>query len=250
MYSVIPFSGGLDSSILLLQETANIAALCSGNMNGWPHSHITALSFDYGQRNVIELKYAKAFVRWINRTFVMRQNIRHVVVPVADVMRVVAPCLMTRKTGKFAYDTIDAPTSFVPGRNAMFLSLALSYAVTSRRASKHPTMAAQVLMGFNQSDIGMPDTTKDFMGSFRDAWCKGLPDNEVPPRVRAPFKELTKVEMFRKAQWFHANNTTPEEISKRLIRGTMSCHYGIETLNEWGRGCGKCAPCEWRKGIK
>lgn len=237
MLHVIPFSGGFDSAAVLL-DTLH----CMKHAHG--PSTVRCVSFDYGQRNRLEIRYAAMFIAWVNRVY--RARVTHTVVNVADVFRMLIPCDMTRGTRKFNYKA-DTPTSYVPLRNGIFLTLAAAHGVAVRKkASDHVT----VRMGTNATDNGMPDASIDFRRAADVMIRQGVPPTGGMVRCAFPFSHMTKREMYDHViDLYRPKGVDADTVDEALRNSTLSCHYGEDELHAWGRGCGKCAPCKWRQTV-
>lgn len=206
---VVVFSGGLDSSVCL--------ALAEKEFD-----KVYALSFLYGQRHSREIDSAEKIVA-------RYKKVEHIVVD-----------LDFRKWGGSALtDTsIDLPTesqsdnipvTYVPGRNIVFLSVALSFA-EARGASS-------VYMGVNALDYsGYPDCRPEFIDAFRKVAETGQKQGVEgqPVKIETPLIDLTKADIVRLA----VENDVPLEL-------TWSCYAGGDVP------CGKCDSCRLRaKGFE
>lgn len=163
--AVVLLSGGVDS--------ATVLALA--RRNGY---RVYALSVRYGQRNAIELEAARAAAA---------QGVeQHVEVAVE--LGLFGGSSLTAdsdipKAPSFAERNRDpVPSTYVPGRNTVFLSLALAWAETLG--------ADDIFMGIHASNRGgYPDCRPEFVSAFERlagvATNRGLDGN--PPRIHTPF---------------------------------------------------------------
>ncbi|HHD57120.1 MAG TPA: 7-cyano-7-deazaguanine synthase QueC [Desulfobulbaceae bacterium] len=171
--AVILFSGGLDSTtVLAIAQAQGYRCFC--------------LSFDYGQRQTIELERAK--------TIAKANNVRDHLVLRLDLDAIGGSALTTdtpvpknRKPGE-----MDAciPITYVPGRNIIFLSHALAWAEVIG--------AADIFLGINAVDYsGYPDCRPDFLDAFATManlgtknGCQGRPFHLHAPLIAMSKKEI------------------------------------------------------------
>ena len=207
--AVVLLSGGLDST-----TSAAIAA-----DRGF---QLYALSFDYAQRHVRELEAAIAVGK-------------HMGVKDHKVLRIPLGELGGSALTDAAIDVPDAPAdpkdiggeipvTYVPGRNTVFLSLALSYAEV--------VGADAIFLGINAMDYsGYPDCRPEYLAAMQHvadlATKQGVEGHG--PRLEAPLVEMTKADIVRAGVAHGAP-----------LHLTWSCYRG-------GRAaCGTCESCALR----
>jgi 7-cyano-7-deazaguanine synthase len=180
------------------------------------------ISFDYHQRHNIELESAKKVAEFY-------QVAKHIVIETN--MNVIGGSALTDTSidvpdGDIKSDKV--PVTYVPARNLIFLSYALSYA--------EAIGAERILIGVNALDYsGYPDCRKVFINSIQKTIRLAL---EWPIKIETPFMEMTKAE-----EWALAAKLGILEIVKNH---TLTCYNGIPA-----EGCGKCPSCKLRnKGYK
>lgn len=121
------------------------------------------------------------------------------------------------------------PASFVPNRNAMFLTIAHAYA--------QKVGANTVYTGVCQTDYsGYPDCRQIFIWRLQDALNIGY---ETKITIETPLMHLTKAETFALA----------DEVGFLgvVIEDSHTCYNGDRTTrHEWGYGCGLCPACKLR----
>lgn len=117
------------------------------------------------------------------------------------------------------------PTSFVPGRNILFLTLAAAVAVKEG--------AHDVVTGVCQTDYsGYPDCRREFVDAMEKALNLGMPSSSHV-RLLTPLMWLTKAETVRLAQ-----RLGPE--CWGALGKSITCYLGQRP------GCGKCPACDLR----
>jgi 7-cyano-7-deazaguanine synthase len=121
------------------------------------------------------------------------------------------------------------PSTFTPGRNMLFLTVAASYALAHE--IKH------IVAGVCQTDYsGYPDCRRIFIDAFEH--CFLLATGRVV-KVHTPLMFLTKAQTWELAGKLH--------IVPEIITQTMTCYHGNDHMNEWGYGCGECPACNIRR---
>lgn len=206
--AVVLLSGGLDS------YTAAAVAIRDG-------FSISALSINYGQRHARELDAAKAVARALGAT-------RHLELDI-DLTKIGGSSLTSAAIDVPKDHPIDPtviPSTYVPARNTIFLSLALGWAEVLG--------ASDIFIGVNALDYsGYPDCRPEFIRAFeqlaRLATRAGVEGR--PLTVHTPLIQLSKADIIRLG------------LSLGLDYGlTHSCY---DPLDE-GRPCGRCDSCRLR----
>jgi len=206
--AIVLLSGGLDSAVTLyIAKSAGFNCSC--------------LTFDYGQRHRREIKNAKELARKSNCSLeiiniklpwkgsaLFGKNIR-----VSKHLRI-----------KEVKDSI--PSTYVPARNTIFLSFALSYAEASN--------ANAIFIGAHAQDYsGYPDCREKFLSAFKKVMNTGtVLGREI--RLIAPVLKMNKAKIIK----LGAKLGVPFE-------HTWSCY------SQGKVPCGKCESCNFRdKGFK
>jgi len=117
-YAILSFSGGLDSTSLLINLIYNkYTVLC--------------ITFNYGQNHLIEIEKAKLNIDYLNSKGYNNQ-IKHKIVNIKDAFNSEGSSLLDNKknipTGH--YEDRNMLSTFVPNRNAIFTSIIFSYALS------------------------------------------------------------------------------------------------------------------------
>jgi 7-cyano-7-deazaguanine synthase len=205
------FSGGQDSTTCL-----GAAAYAHGADN------ILAVAFDYGQKHRIELEQAAVIAGKLGVDFQV------VDVPALRLME--SSGLVTGGDVASGHEYLkDLPASFVPARNALFLTIAFGLAMEAK--------ASMIYTGVCQTDYsGYPDCRSEFIEKLNLALIVGY---QSAIKIVTPLMDLTKAETFRLAE--------EVDVLRIVIEDSHTCYNGERGLvHEWGRGCGTCPACVLR----
>src|SRR4029077_2670164 len=140
MRAVVLLSGGLDSYTAAAMAKAQ-------------HFSLSALTVQYGQRHVREVEAARAVARALDVE-------RHLELGV-DLRAIGGSSLTSDSAAPHDRDlgASDIPSTYVPARNTIFLSLALGWAEVLG--------AFDIVIGVNALDYsGYPDCRPEFIGAF------------------------------------------------------------------------------------
>ncbi|MGB3515531.1 MAG: 7-cyano-7-deazaguanine synthase QueC [Elainellaceae cyanobacterium] len=203
--AVVLLSGGLDSA------TAAAQAIADGY-------EAIALSFQYGQRHQRELAAALQVVRHlgIQQHFMLDVNLGQW-----------GGSSLTDAAMTLPQDGVQSgviPNTYVPGRNTVFIALALSLAEAQQ--------AEAIYLGINAVDYsGYPDCRPDYLAAFQQlanlSSKVGLEGKA--PQLVAPLVQDSKVDIVRRALALGVP-----------IHQTWSCYEGGE------QPCGLCDSCRIR----
>ncbi len=207
---VILFSGGLDSTTVLA-----IAAAKGYQCN--------CISFLYGQQHYIEVKKAEALAA---RMGVCKHLVLNLELDKIGGSALTGDLLLP--TGR-SFDEMKSsiPSSYVPARNSIFLSYALSWAEVIG--------AMDIFIGANIVDYsGYPDCRPEYLESFEkmaDLGTKAGVEGDRGFKIHAPLLYLTKKEIILKGVSLGVDYAE-----------THSCY----NPDKAGRACGKCDSCRLR----
>jgi 7-cyano-7-deazaguanine synthase len=217
--ALVLFSGGQDSATCL-------AWACNR------FDHVETLGFTYGQRHGVEIDqrpvflagFAKAFPNWAARL------IEDTVLDVATLGQV-SETALTRET-KIVMTAEGLPSTFVPGRNLIFLTYAAALAY--RRGIKH------IIIGVCETDYsGYPDCRDDTIKAMQVALNLGMERRFV---LHTPLMWIDKA-----GTWAMANDLGGTALVELIREDTHSCYLGQrDQRHDWGYGCGDCPACELR----
>ena len=208
--AVVLLSGGLDSA----------TAAAWARHQGY---RLSALSCDYGQRHRVELDCARDVA-------VALGVADHVVLPL-DLAAfggsaLVDPAMPIPKDRSDTAIALGIPSTYVPARNTVFLSLALAMAETRG--------AEAIVLGVNAVDYsGYPDCRPEFLAAFAEVARLGTKAGVEGRAIEivAPLVALSKAEIIALG------------LSLGLdYRLTTSCY----DPDAGGRPCGHCDSCQIR----
>jgi 7-cyano-7-deazaguanine synthase len=217
--ALVLFSGGQDSATCLAWALERYA-------------RVETVGFDYGQRHIVEMQ-ARLNVRdgmaAVRPRGAERLGPDHVV-DLTGYGRIADSAL----TGDRAIemDARGLPTTFVPGRNLVFLTCAA--ALADRRG-------LDVLVGgMCETDYsGYPDCRRGTIDAMAAALSLGL-DRPVP--IETPLMALTKADT-----WAMADRIGGGALVGLIVEASHTCYRGDRAHRHvWGYGCGDCPACELR----
>jgi len=187
-----------------------------------------ALSFNYGQRQLQELKAARAIATALGAS-------SHRVLDID--LRAIGGSALTDDIAVPKHRTIGEigqgiPITYVPARNTIFLSHALALAEVIG--------ANRLVIGVNALDYsGYPDCRPEFIAAFESMANLGSRFVQTPEaslQILTPLIAMTKAEIVRLAR----SLDVPIEL-------TFSCYDPSES----GNACGHCDACVLRaKGLE
>ena len=124
------------------------------------------------------------------------------------------------------------PTTFVPGRNLIFLSFAAT--LTYRRGCRH------IVLGVCETDYsGYPDCRDDVIKAMQVALNLGLETRLV---LHTPLMWRDKAATFA-----FAEELGGQPLLDLIVERTHTCYRGDRThWHDWGYGCGECPACVLR----
>lgn len=124
------------------------------------------------------------------------------------------------------------PTTFVPARNLVFLTVAAAQAY--RRGID------VLVAGVCETDYsGYPDCRRETIDAQERALALGL---ERPIRIETPLMHLSKGET-----WSLAHELGGERLVQTILEHSHTCYEGDRThRHAWGYGCALCPACQLR----
>jgi len=207
---LVVLSGGMDSSILTMLLVAKYGA-----------AKVKALSYDYGQKQRIELQKAAKVCSAL--------KVDHKVLDLSILGEIAKPISANIDGSDVKMPTIKEvlgdpqPKTYVPFRNMILLSLTLAQAEASQ--------ASHVFTGLQVHDeYGYWDTTQKFVDSI-NAVAEQNRTHKV--KVLAPFSHLSKYDEILLCKQMGLVD---------MLAYTITCY----NPNEKGESCGKCPSCAER----
>lgn len=205
--ALVVFSGGQDSTTCLFWALDRF-------------QEVEAVTFNYNQRHSLEIECAQAIANEL--------GVKHHILDMA-LLNQLAPSALTRedievKEGEGG----ELPSSFVPGRNLIFLSFAGILA--SQIGAKH------IVTGVCETDFsGYPDCRDIFVKSLNVTLNLSMDSQFV---IHTPLMWINKAETWELADQLGALDFVREK--------TLTCYNGIIA-----DGCGECPACKLRqKGLE
>lgn len=217
--ALVLFSGGQDSTTCLAWALERF-------------SHVETIGFDYRQRHNVELECRQRvrdelmlrFPNWKKRLGEDRQIDLGVLGSISD----------TALTRDVEIQMLEnkLPSTFVPGRNILFLTFAAC--VAYHRGLKH------IVGGMCETDYsGYPDCRDDTIKSLQTALNLGMESRFV---LHTPLMWINKAQT-----WHLSHELGGEKLVDLIIEHTHTCYHGDRTQRHaWGYGCGSCPACQLR----
>lgn len=203
--AVMVFSGGQDSTTCLIQALKQ-------------YDEVHCITFDYGQRHVAEIEVARKLAKQLGATVhkVMDVSLLNELA-ISSLTRDNIPVPTVNSSGE------SLPSTFVPGRNILFLTLAAIYA--------YQVKAKAVITGVCETDFsGYPDCRDEFVKALNQALKLGM---EYDVSLDTPLMWLNKAETWALADYHNQLELVREQ--------TLTCYNGVI-----GSGCGNCDACNLR----
>lgn len=217
--ALVLFSGGQDSTTCLAWALSQ-------------YERVETLGFQYGQKHSVEMdvrepvrrRLAKLSTDWERRLGIDR------VVSLAVLGEVSVSALTSDLA--FGPRPDGLPSTFVPGRNLVFITFAAI--VAHQRGLKH------VVTGVCETDFsGYPDCRDDTIKALQVAINLGMEARLV---LQTPLMWIDKA-----ATWQLAHDIGGHDLVNVIIDETHTCYQGDRTpRHAWGVGCGNCDACRLR----
>lgn len=217
--ALVLFSGGQDSSIALAWALDRYA-------------RVETIGFDYGQRHAVELEARQAVRREIDRRFPKwsRRLGEDAMVDLSG-FGALSETALTREA-EIVIGGNGLPTTFVPGRNLLFLITAAAHAYRRN--------LGVLVAGMCEADFsGYPDCRRAALEAQMKAIELGMDAEFV---LDTPLMRLSKAQ-----SWFLAEELGGEMLVDLFVEHTHSCYRGVRSeRRDWGYGCGECPACDLR----
>lgn len=205
--AIVVFSGGQDSTTCLFWALKQFA-------------EVEAVTFDYGQRHHQEIDCAKAIAEEL--------GVKHHILDMSLLNQLAANALTREHIEVEEGLDGELPSTFVPGRNLLFLSFA--GVLASQVGARH------IVTGVCETDFsGYPDCRDIFIKSLNVSLNLSLDQRLV---IDTPLMWLNKAQA-----WALADELGVLDFVRQK---TLTCYNGIIA-----DGCGQCPACKLRnKGLE
>lgn len=217
--ALVLFSGGQDSTTCLAWALQRF-------------SHVETIGFNYGQRHSIELACRPQILSALRKEFPhWARKLGEDHVANLDVVKELSETALTRDV-EISMGSNGLPTTFVPGRNLLFLVTAAALAY--RRG------ATVLVAGVCETDFsGYPDCRDDTVKAVQLAINLGMEKRYV---IETPLMWIDKA-----ATWRLALELGGDTLVRIITEDTHTCYLGERSQrHDWGFGCGRCPACELR----
>ena len=217
--ALVLFSGGQDSTTCLAWALRR-------------YEVVHTVGFDYGQRHVVELECRGRILERLPEIADWRGTLAmDRVVDLGFFSSLADTALTSERPIETAQSGL--PTTFVPGRNLLFLTVAAALAY--EKGVQH------IIGGMCQTDYsGYPDCRDDAIKSLQVALNVGMASRFV---IETPLMWLNKAET-----WALAEQLGGESLIDLIQRETHTCYLGDrKNEHDWGWGCGACPACAMRR---
>jgi 7-cyano-7-deazaguanine synthase len=217
--ALVLFSGGQDSTACLAWALNRFA-------------RVETVGFNYGQRHAVEMSARPKILKAFQSTFPQwkhRLGEDHVL-PI-DTLKAIGGSALTENV-KIEMGANGLPTTFVPGRNIVFLTAAAALAY--RRGIR------DLVGGMCETDYsGYPDCRAETIKAMAKALSLGM---DTHFDIHTPLMRLDKAQT-----WALAERLGGKHLIELTIEETVTCYEGDQKAKHaWGSGCGECPACQLR----
>jgi 7-cyano-7-deazaguanine synthase len=181
---------------------------------------VHAISFNYGQRHLIELESAIAIAKTLELA-------SHEIVDLGSILKGTSPLISNTPLSQYnstAELTSGVEATFVPARNILFLTIA---------ANRATVMGIKnIFIGVCEADFaGYYDCRQLFIDAMAKSLGEGIWGDPTAFKIHTPLMQLTKAESVKIAKDLLADKFS------EIFELTHTCYGGIKG------GCGKCHAC-------
>jgi 7-cyano-7-deazaguanine synthase len=209
--AVVLLSGGIDS----------VTAMAIAMHEGYA---VHALTFNYNQRNIIEIEKARrsAAAMGVKKHLVLDINLE------AIGGSALTDSIPVPKDREMADMASTIPATYVPARNTIFLSCALAWAEVLG--------AFDIFIGVHAQDYsGYPDCRPEYIKAFEqmaNLAIKAAVEGAERVRIHAPLLYFSKAEIIQRGMALGVDYSL-----------THSCYDPAPD----GKACGRCDSCRFRR---
>jgi 7-cyano-7-deazaguanine synthase len=215
--ALVLFSGGQDSTVCLAWALDR-------------YERVETVGFTYGQRHAVELAQ-RPVIRSKLANLSGGSKLGDDVVLDLPALQSISDTALTRET-EITFAATGLPTTFVPGRNLLFLTYAAALAY--RRG------IGTLVGGMCETDFsGYPDCRNATVQALAQALSLGL---DTHLEIETPLMFIDKA-----ATWDLADKLGGKALVDLIVEDTHTCYLGDRSHRHvWGYGCGTCPACELR----
>lgn len=219
MKALVLFSGGQDSTTCLAWALDR-------------YEHVETVGFTYGQRHAVEMDVRapiRAAMEHVKASWGPRLG-PDWIVPLETLGNVSASALTADLP--FGKRPDGLPSTFVPGRNLVFLTFA---AIVAQQRGLD-----RVVTGVCETDYsGYPDCRDDTVKALQVAINLGMASRLA---LETPLMWVDKA-----GTWRMARDLGGDALVELVRTQTHSCYRGDRSrAHDWGYGCGECDACRLR----
>ncbi len=217
--ALLLFSGGQDSSICLAYALKH-------------YEHIETIGFDYGQRHNIELacrlevraQIQQKFPQWAKKLGADHMLDMPALAQIGGTALIEERAIIIQEN--------NLPSTFVPGRNLLFLNYAAALAYRRN--------ISVLVGGMCETDFsGYPDCRRDTLDKLGAALHAGMAQNFT---IDTPLMHMDKAQ-----SWAFAHELGDDILVELICEHSHSCYLGVRDIRyKWGYGCNACPACELR----
>ncbi|MDD9841748.1 MAG: 7-cyano-7-deazaguanine synthase QueC [Alphaproteobacteria bacterium] len=217
--ALVLFSGGQDSTVCLAYALTR-------------YKRVETVGFDYGQIHKVEMQCRQDILTGLKQDFpawVAKLGEDHILsLPV--LAEIGGSALI--EGGAIRMQDNGLPSSFVPGRNLLFL--------TSAAALAYRRGLDILVGGMCETDFsGYPDCRRAALDRLETALNQGMETDIV---IETPLMARDKA-----AIWAFADELGGKALLDIIIKQSHTCYHGQrDRLYDWGYGCNACPACELR----
>jgi len=198
--AIVVFSGGQDSTTCLYWALNR-------------YKEVEAITFQYGQKHSVEVEQSTKILE--------KAGVKQIIVNLDQSLGFLAESALTSNGNVSEINKYGLPSSFVPGRNGIFLYNTYVYALK--------VGADALITGVCQTDYsGYPDCRRDFIDSLLNTMDLGVfGDKESGLSIETPLMNLDKADTFKLAY--------DENCLDEVIESSHTCYNGERKYQfEWG----------------
>ena len=217
--ALIMFSGGQDSATCLAWALER-------------YDYIETVGFNYEQRHAVEMSSRQIVLKSFKTGFpnwAEKLGEDHIVD--LSALGAISETSLTRDV-EITLSKDGLPSTFVPGRNLIFLNFAA--ALGYRRD------LTTLIGGMCEADFsGYPDCRIETLNAQMKAISLGM---DKAFKLETPLMNLSKA-----GAWDMAYELGGQALVEIILEDTHTCYLGERgTRHDWGYGCGSCPACELR----